>query len=140
VTWPLAFRTERDQDTGSWGRAAPDTALVERTGRYSYLVMLPGGSVHRVAYAREDGVYQGRCDCKGWEYRDRRFSPCAHLCTLRQAEFIDATTVRGESVVAASVAVEFERAGHTSASAVRADGGTTAYEEIGDLPTRCSGR
>jgi len=139
MTWPLTFREERDRDTDSWARANPDRALIEHVSRYTYLVTLPGGQTHRVAYAIEDDVRTGRCDCKGWEYRNRRTSPCAHLCTLRQAEFIDATTTRGRHVRPEEVTLEFEPA-TTTGDRARADGGRVDRDSIDELPTRCSGR
>ncbi|WP_205596838.1 hypothetical protein [Halostella salina] len=86
----LDFRAERDRRTESWERADPSEALIERASRFAYRVMLKGGDAHLVALAYEEGRYVGRCDCKGFEYHD---GPCAHLCTLRKAEFIDAVDV-----------------------------------------------
>jgi len=86
----LDFRAERDRETESWERADPSKALIEHTSRFAYWVMLKGGDAHLVALAHEEDRYVGRCDCRGFEYHD---GPCAHLCTLRKAEFIDAVDV-----------------------------------------------
>lgn len=83
----LDFPAERDAKTTSWTRGDPAAALIERVGPTTYLVTLPGGSTHVVEYGRERGAYVGRCDGKGFEYRDDDASPCAHLCALRKAEW-----------------------------------------------------
>ncbi|ELZ12854.1 hypothetical protein C478_08013 [Natrinema thermotolerans DSM 11552] len=83
----IDFLEERDGDTESWARADPREALIESFGRFGYKVTLRDGeSVHYCALGLEDGEYIGRCDCKGWEYHD---GPCAHLCTLRKADFLE---------------------------------------------------
>ena len=83
---PVNFLEERDDDTESWARADPREALIEPFGRFGYKVTLRDGeSVHYCALGLEDDEYIGRCDCKGWEYHD---GPCAHLCTLRKADFL----------------------------------------------------
>lgn len=82
----LNFRAERDASTTSWERADPAAALVERTSPVDYVVTLPGGDPHAVVYGRERDAFVGWCDCRGYEYGDDG-SPCAHLCTLRQAEW-----------------------------------------------------
>lgn len=82
----LNFRAERDDGSTSWKRADPGTALVERTSPVDYTVTLPGGDSHTVVYGREREAFVGWCDCRGFEYADEG-SPCAHLCTLRQAEW-----------------------------------------------------
>ncbi|MCU4926668.1 hypothetical protein OB905_11855 [Halobacteria archaeon AArc-dxtr1] len=83
---PLDFLEQRDTNTDSWIRAHPADALLEKFGRYGYKVTLRGGAdVHYCALGIENGEYIGRCDCKGWQYHD---GPCAHLCTLRKADFI----------------------------------------------------
>ncbi|WP_435362320.1 SWIM zinc finger family protein [Haloarchaeobius sp. DFWS5] len=43
-----------------------------------------------VAIACDGDEYVGRCDCRGFEYQS---GPCAHLCMIRKAEFIDAETI-----------------------------------------------
>jgi hypothetical protein len=94
---PLDFLTERDDQTGSWRRAVEegDAAELERLNRYGWRVQLPDGSPHLTALGTEREAYVGWCDCKGFKHND---GPCAHLCTLRQAAFIDARDVDGEPV------------------------------------------
>lgn len=83
----IDFLEERDSGTESWTRADPREALIESFGRFGYKVTLRDGeSVHYCALGLEDSEYLGRCDCKGWEYHD---GPCAHLCTLRKADFLE---------------------------------------------------
>lgn len=95
----LDFQQEADERTTSWTRADPRSALVEKVDPITFRVMLrDGGSSHTVNYTRERGAYVGQCDCKGWDYRDRDGSPCAHLCVLRQAEFIRASDVNGQPI------------------------------------------
>lgn len=80
------FLEQRDNETESWARADPRDALIESFGRFGYKVTLrDGDDVHYCALGIEDGEYVGRCDCKGWKYHD---GPCAHLCTLRKADFL----------------------------------------------------
>ncbi|ELZ78104.1 hypothetical protein C455_10493 [Haloferax larsenii JCM 13917] len=83
----LDFKRERDESTTSWVRADPVAALVERIAPTTYLVTLPGGSAHVVEYGKERGARVGGCDGKGFEFRDKEDSPCAHLCVLRKAEW-----------------------------------------------------
>lgn len=82
----LDFEAERDADTTSWERAQPDDALIERWGRYGYLVTLPGGEAHFCAIGQRPGggEFIGWCRCKGFSYHD---GPCAHLCTIRKADW-----------------------------------------------------
>jgi|GEM_PF-957877 len=118
----LDFLAERDNQSGSWTRAQPDRALIERTSTYAYLVTLPDGHVHRCAYAiNDDGTYVGRCDCDGYRYHD---GPCAHLCTLRKAEFGRDETTRGDRVRAAEAGEDYS-AGvvNRDPPTARADGG-----------------
>ena len=92
---PVDLDALAGSDETSWQRAQPQAALIESTGRYGYRVTLPGGDAHLVAVAVDDGQYVGRCDCETWQYHD---GPCAHLCTVRKAAFIDAEDVQGEPV------------------------------------------
>lgn len=92
----LDFEAERDAVTTSWERADPTEALIERWGRYGYLVTLLGGDAHFCAIGRRrDGEFIGWCRCKGYRYHD---GPCAHLCTVRKAAFGDLEAVNGEPV------------------------------------------
>ena len=103
-------------DATSWQRAAPEAALIERTGRYGYRVALPGGDAHLVAVAHEGGEYVGTCDCEGWEYHD---GPCAHLCTVRKAAFLGVTDARDEPVEIPRVDLDAHETGERAV----ADGG-----------------
>jgi DNA-directed RNA polymerase specialized sigma24 family protein len=78
----LDFEAARDADTTSWQRADPQRALIERWGRYGYLVTLPDGDAHFCAIGRRDGELRGFCKCKGFRHHA---GPCAHLCTIRKA-------------------------------------------------------
>jgi len=100
----------------SWQRADPETALIESTGRYGYRVTLPDGDAHMVAVARENGEHVGTCDCEGWEYND---GPCAHLCTVRKAAFLDVTDARGEPVAIPRLDLDAHEGGERAV----ADGG-----------------
>lgn len=118
----LDFQTEVDSQSTSWKRADPAAALIERTGPTEYLVMLPGGSVHTCHYGTEREGHVGYCDCKGWEYRDDDSSPCAHLCTLRQAEFVGIRGDGGKPIEADSTFQEIEPGATEPESELRADG------------------
>lgn len=91
----LDFQAERDAGSTSWQRADPRAALVERWGRYGYLVTLLGGSAHFCALGRRDEALRGFCKCKGFRYND---GPCAHLCTVRKAAFAGLETIDGDPV------------------------------------------
>ncbi|QLG27710.1 SWIM zinc finger family protein [Halorarum halophilum] len=92
----LDFDALAGTDTTSWRRADPQRALIESVGRYGYRVALQDGAdVHIVAVALDDDEHVGTCDCRGFEYHD---GPCAHLCTVRKAAFIDAKDTHGDSV------------------------------------------
>jgi hypothetical protein len=87
VTEPLDFRWEADAGSTSWKRGAPGRALIERRSWNEWAVFLPDGEdSHVVRLERDHGAYVGECDCWGFRGRDDPESPCAHLCTLRQAE------------------------------------------------------
>lgn len=96
----LDFPREAKENSTSWQRADPRQALIERTDAVTFRVMLRDGIKHTVNYARERGAYVGQCDCKGWDYRGREDSPCAHLCVLRKAEFLGETDTLGHPIYA----------------------------------------
>jgi hypothetical protein len=123
MTQPLNFRAERGST--SWERADATAALIERCNPYGYIVTLPDGQVHTVTYARDDGAYVGRCDCKGWEYRDDPHSPCTHLATLRKAEFAGMDDVGGRPITAVDPDDEHDDVDldATTSRAVATDGG-----------------
>jgi len=122
----LDFTEEAHADSTSWQRADPDAALIERCGPTTYRVMLPGGDVHECNFATERGGHVGSCDCKGFQYRDDDASPCAHLCTLRQAEFIGDDADDGQPVEAVDTISEIDRDADALEPELRADGGRAA--------------
>lgn len=117
---PLDFRTQQRARTESWERAEPDAALLERQGWDTWLVTLPGGDVHELQLRRENGAYLGTCDCAGFEYHE---GPCAHLCTVRKADYIHSDDVTGERVRVLDAAED--RAQH-AVEKVRATSSSTA--------------
>ena len=123
----LDFRHAADQRTTSWERADPTKALIEKSSSTKYLVTLPGGSAHECHYGTERGGRVGYCDCKGWEFRDDDSSPCAHLCVLRKAEFIDSTTINGHTVDPEPTITEIEPQAVETEPEVLADGGADDY-------------
>jgi len=125
----LDFKQERDTGGDSWQRANPDAALIEQVDTNTYLVLLPGGETHECSYGTERSGRVGYCDCKGWEFRDDDNSPCAHLCTLRKAEFIDGDDVRGQPIKAESTIGEIEPGATEPEPEVRADGGRRGPDE-----------
>lgn len=82
----LDFEAARDAAMKSWENADPKVALIERWGRYFYLVNLPDGDAHFCALGRRDGTLRGFCMCQGFRHHS---GPCAHLCTIQKASFID---------------------------------------------------
>jgi hypothetical protein len=94
---PLDFQAEIEAATTSWERADPTAALVEHVDGATWRVLLPGGSAHHVDFVTERGAYAGRCDCEAWTYGDTGV-PCAHLCTLRKAEFGNVESDDGEPI------------------------------------------
>lgn len=93
---PLDFAAARDDGSQSWRRADPQGALLEQSGWNEWLVFLPDGDdVHEVRLERDHGAYFGRCDCRGFEFHD---GPCAHLCTVRKAEFGRLVDARGRTI------------------------------------------
>jgi len=116
----LDFRGEADRGSTSWRRADPGRAFIQRRAWNEWAVFLPdGGDAHEVRLERDHGAYVGECDCWGFRDRDRPESPCAHLCTLRQAEFGHYEDVNGNRV--RILDADEERA--QSVDRARADGG-----------------
>ena len=94
----LDFDQAVDEQTTSWQRADPDAAMIEQRTSTTFAVLLPDGDEsHTVTYGKERGAHVGYCDCDGDRYHDL---PCAHLCTLRKAEFIGASDVHGQKIEA----------------------------------------
>lgn len=115
---PLDFETARDGGGDSWKRSDPDAATIARMHYDEWCVRLADADEsHVVTLRHERSSYVGECDCDGFKFHD---GPCAHLCTLRKAEFIDASDVRGERV---RLADDTDAADHHVERAV-ADGGT----------------
>ncbi|GGL57804.1 hypothetical protein [Halocalculus aciditolerans] len=125
----LDFKREAEASSTSWERADPHQALIERQSPIDYVVTLrDGATAHRVTYAAERGARVGYCDCKGFQYRDEDDSPCAHLCVLRKADFIGATSVDGQLIEAGdAVALEATDATETEPELVT-DGGREPVE------------
>jgi hypothetical protein len=127
----LDFESEREKGGDSWERAHPRDALVERMNRYGWRVYLPDGeNTHHVVLAREGGKFVGRCHtfddqerltpCKGHQYGD---GPCAHLCTIRKAAFINATDADGDIVTVHERDDELDVGASHDHRVARADGG-----------------
>lgn len=114
----LDFTEKRDEGSESWERADPLKGTVAQLDWRWWAVFLPDGDMpHIVRLERERGAYLGFCDCKGFEYSD---GPCAHLCTIRKAEFLGIEDAAGEVVRVANR--DQARADHHVERA-RADGG-----------------
>lgn len=106
----LDFEAERDKQSGSWTRADPEIAAIEQVTPMVWKVYLWGGSSAHLCYlGKQDGEYRGLCYyhvqgtptlCKGFKHHE---GPCAHLCTLRKAEFIGRLSVKEASSTGAIV-------------------------------------
>lgn len=93
---PLDFEQKRDNGSASWERADPRAALIERVAWNRWRVLLPGGGdAHDVRLERDHGAFTGDCEaltddgrerCPARKYNDSD-EPCAHLCTIRKADF-----------------------------------------------------
>lgn len=93
---PIDFEAARDDGGDSWDRADPRRATIARLTWDQWGVYIPGGDDAHVVTLKHDGhAYVGECDCKGDKFST---GPCAHLCTLRKAQFIRAEDVTGEPV------------------------------------------
>jgi hypothetical protein len=103
----LDFDAVREAASESWDRADPEAALIEQHATRPNVwkvTMADSSDVYLCRYEKEHGAYVGHCECKGWHYN--RPSPCVHLCTLRQAEFVGApraADARGQPVRAVDV-------------------------------------
>jgi hypothetical protein len=93
----IDFEAAKEDESTSWKRAAPSTAMIERTSPVDYVVTLRGGDAHQTVFAQERGAPVGWCDCKGYRYSDD-VSPCAHLCTLEVARRQDLDDVHGRPI------------------------------------------
>lgn len=139
----LDFPREAEENSTSWERAHPRRALVERKDAITFEVMLQdGATTHTVNYARERGAYVGGCDCKGWDYRDREDSPCAHLCVLRKAEFIDDSDVNGIPIFAQNSATLVSSGASEKIETLQpiTDGGQTPIAPVSGADGRVFGR
>jgi len=126
---PVDFDDLAGSDETSWIRARPERALIESTGRYGYRVTLRDGDAHLVAVAVDDGQHVGHCDCEAWKYHD---GPCAHLCTVRKAAFIDETDVQGEPVCIPRLDLD----AHETDERAVADGGYVDRARRADMEAR----
>ena len=114
----LDFDAEAEARSTSWERADPDRALIERRSWNEWSVLLPDGEkAHICRLERDHGAYVGACDCPGYEHHD---GPCAHLCTLRKAEFGHDRDVEGRRV---RVLDADEERAQGAVERIRADGG-----------------
>lgn len=96
MTAPIDFQAARDNGGDSWDRSDPRDATLARLRWDTWAVALPDGDDAHIVTIRHEGQgYVGECDCKGYKFSS---GPCAHLVTLRKAEFIGAPDVRGEPV------------------------------------------
>lgn len=96
MTRQIRFKSARDDGGDSWERADPRAATIARLTWDQWGVYIPGGDDAHIVTLRHGGCsYVGGCDCKGDKFSS---GPCAHLCTLRKAEFIGAEDITGERV------------------------------------------
>lgn len=104
---PLDFASKRDAGSASWERADPNAALIERVAWNRWLVALPDSDdVHMVRLERDHGAFVGDCSVIGVDGREqcpaRKYNdadePCAHLCTVRKAAFVEISDAKGEPV------------------------------------------
>lgn len=96
MTRVLDFQAARDDGGDSWDRADPDAAVIQRLRYDQFGIALPDGEDAHVVTLRHEGRgYVGECDCKGYTFGS---GPCAHLATLRKAEFIGARMADGDVV------------------------------------------
>lgn len=113
----LNFESARNSGGDSWDRADPRQATIARLSWDLWAVYLPDATDAHIIRIRHEGhSYVGECDCNGFEFHT---GPCAHLCTLRKAEFICAEDVCDQPV---RIADEMEAADNNIEKAV-ADGG-----------------
>lgn len=125
----LDFQAAIDQESTSWQRADPQSAMIEQRTSTTFSVLLPDGEeAHKVTYGKERGAYVGHCDCDGYKYHDL---PCAHLSTLRKAEFIRALDVHGRKIEADDMGP-----GSEPDPEVLADGGRPGRQEPRDGESR----
>ncbi|MFC7204742.1 hypothetical protein ACFQJC_14575 [Haloferax namakaokahaiae] len=89
----------------SWTRADPFKAIIDPISTYGWRVKLPDGDIHTVALAKQRDRFVGRCDCKGFQFHD---GACAHLCTIRKADFGDVPDIYGDPVSISSTEVRDE--------------------------------
>jgi hypothetical protein len=118
---PLDFRSQQRERTTSWERADPAAALIETVAWNRWRVMLPGSTdPHAVHLEREHGAYVGGCDCPGFAHHD---GPCAHLCTVRKADYGHFEDIRGRRIRIRSDAEERAGCFAEPDERLRADGG-----------------
>lgn len=95
ATETLDFQSELKSNTTSWRRADPLGAGIKQLSGYRYVVRLPDSdNGHETWIARDGEDWVGRCSCRGYLHHS---GPCAHLCTLRKAEYGGLITVESVS-------------------------------------------
>ncbi|MFA9517983.1 hypothetical protein ACERIT_12325 [Halopenitus sp. H-Gu1] len=130
---PLDFAAKRDAGSASWERADPTAALIERVAWNCWRVTLPDSkNTHEIRLERDHGAFVGECEvldgddreqCPARKYNDPD-EPCAHLCTIRKAAFVEISDVQGEPVtVFETDDVATARADPHIEDAMLADGG-----------------
>ncbi|WP_255195382.1 hypothetical protein [Halorarius litoreus] len=116
MTRVLDFEAARG-DGDSWQRADPRNAVIQRLRYDQFGIALDDAEDAHVVTLRHEGRgYVGECDCKGYTFHR---GPCAHLATLRKAEFIGANMADGQPVV---IPDEIDKFDHDIEQAL-ADGG-----------------
>lgn len=121
MTQPLNFDAAKENGGDSWSRADPRTATIQRLTFDQYGVALPDGDDAHVVTLRHEGQgYLGECDCKGYKFSS---GPCAHLTTLRKAEFIGEEQANGDPVVIPDEVDRYDHHIEQSADKARTDGG-----------------
>jgi len=135
----LNFQRAVDDQTTSWQRGDPDRAIIVKQSTTEYIVGLADGEdTHAVVFGMERGGYVGWCDCKGYEHHD---GVCAHLATLRKAEFMGDRDHNGEPIEAGSTAVDnVEEAVSEPEPEIVPDGGRPVAGADGRLFGRPEGR
>ncbi|MFA9515920.1 hypothetical protein ACERIT_01650 [Halopenitus sp. H-Gu1] len=104
---PLDFHSNRDSGSASWEHADPTAALIERVAWNHWRVTLPGSeNTYEVRLEHDHGAFVGKCEVLDGDDRKqcpaRKYNnpdePCAHLCTIRKAAFVEISDVQGEPV------------------------------------------
>ncbi|KZN24593.1 hypothetical protein A4G99_09525 [Haladaptatus sp. R4] len=129
----LNFSVLARNKRSSWERADPKNAAIDPISSYGWRVILPGGNVHVVALAKQRDRYVGRCDCKGFQFHE---GACAHLCTLRKADFVGAKDIYGDPVKIATTEVKESPPTPDLSVLTRAERNAYVATRIGDVGVR----